>query len=97
MLSLKAIIEGITLNEAHFIILIELNPSFSKQRQFIYRIYQISQENPLIKAYILYNTASYIKVGILNKHEFKKTTTDKILDVDMNKPGSLKELPMEMF
>jgi len=77
--------------------LIELNPSFNKQQQFIYYIYQIGQENPLIKAYILYNTASYIKVGILNKHEFKKTTTDKILDVDMNKPGSLKELSIEIF
>ena len=41
--------------------------------------------------------AFYIKVRILNKHKFKKTATDKILDVDINKPGSLKELLMEMF
>jgi len=41
--------------------------------------------------------ASCIEVGILNKYEFKKTVIDKILDVDMNKLGSLKELLMEMF
>ena len=50
-----------------------------------------------MKAYILYNIASHIKVGILNKHKFKKTATDKILDVDINKLGSSKELPIEMF
>ena len=50
-----------------------------------------------MKVYILYNIASYIKVGILNKYKFKKTAVDKILDVDINKPGSLKELLIEMF
>jgi hypothetical protein len=50
-----------------------------------------------MKAYILCNIISYIKVRILNKHEFKKTAIDKILDVDINKLGSLKELPMEIF
>ena len=34
---------------------------------------------------------SYIKVRILNKYKSKKTTMDKILDVDINKLGSLKE------
>ena len=97
MSSLKAITEGIILNKIYFIVLIELNPSFSKQQQFIYYIYQIGQENPLMKAYILCNTVSCIEVGILNKHEFKKAATDKILDVDTNKLGSLKKLPMEMF
>jgi len=77
--------------------LIELNPSFNKQQQFIYYIYQIGQENPLIKAYILCNTAFCIKVGILNKYKFKKTAIDKILDIDINKLGSSKELPMELF
>ena len=95
--SLKAIAEGITLNEAHFIVLIELNPSFSKQEQFIYRIYRIGQENPLMTAYILCNTASRIEIGILNKHEFKKTAADEILDVDTNKPGSSKEQPVEVL
>jgi hypothetical protein len=41
--------------------------------------------------------ASYIKVGILNKYKFKKAAVDKILDIDINKPGSSKELLMEMF
>jgi len=41
--------------------------------------------------------ASYIKVRILNKYKFKKAAADKILDIDINKPGSLKELPMEIF
>ena len=41
--------------------------------------------------------ASYIKVGILNKHKFKKTAVDEILNIDINKLRSLKELPMEMF
>jgi hypothetical protein len=95
--SIKAIIEGITLNKVHFLILIEVNPSFSKQQQFIYYIYQIGQENPLIKVYILCNTISYIKVEILNKHEFKKTAINKILNIDMNKLGSSKELLMEIF
>jgi len=35
--------------------------------------------------------AFYIKVGILNKYKFKKTTIDKILDIDINKLKSLKE------
>jgi len=77
--------------------LIELNLSFSKQQQFIYRIYRISQENPLIIVYIIYNTASYIKIRILNKHKFKKTAADKILNVDINKLGSLKEQPVEVL
>ena len=77
--------------------LIEFNPSFSKQEQFIYYIYQIGQENPFITAYILCNTASCIKVGILNKHEFKKTAVDEILDIDINKLGSLKEPLVEVF
>jgi hypothetical protein len=50
-----------------------------------------------MKVYILYNTISYIEVEILNKYEFKKTAMDKILDIDTNKLGSLKELLMEMF
>ena len=41
--------------------------------------------------------AFYIKVRILNKYKFKKTAVDEILDIDINKPGSLKELPIEMF
>ena len=77
--------------------LIELNPFYSKQQQFIYYIYQIGQENPLIKAYILCNTASHIKVKILNKYKFKKTAIDKILDIDINKPGNSKKLPIKMF
>jgi hypothetical protein len=95
--SIKAIIKGITLNKVHFLMLIEVNPSFSKQRQFIYHIYQISQENPLIKVYILYNTISHIKIKILNKHKFKKTATDKILNIDINKLKSSKELPIKIF
>ncbi len=50
-----------------------------------------------MKVYILCNTVSCIKVGILNKYKFKKTAADKILDIDINKPGSLKELPIELF
>jgi hypothetical protein len=50
-----------------------------------------------MKVYILYNTISYIKVGILNKYKFKKTAANKILNIDINKPGSSKELPMEIF
>ena len=50
-----------------------------------------------MKVYILCNTASCIEVGILNKHKFKKTAADEILDVDINKPGSSKELLMEIF
>ena len=41
--------------------------------------------------------ASYIKVRILNKYKFKKTAIDKILDVDINKPGSLKEQLVEVL
>ena len=41
--------------------------------------------------YILYNTTSRIKVGILNKYKFKKTAADKILDININKPGNLKK------
>jgi len=47
--------------------------------------------------YILCNITSYIKVGILNKYEFKKTAADRILDININKPGSSKELPVEVF
>jgi hypothetical protein len=50
-----------------------------------------------MKAYILYNMISYIKVRILNKYKFKKTAIDKILNIDINKLGSSKELLMEMF
>jgi hypothetical protein len=50
-----------------------------------------------MKVYILYNMIFYIKVGILNKHKFKKTTVDKILNIDTNKLGSLKELSIEIF
>ena len=50
-----------------------------------------------MKVYILYNTASCIKVRILNKYKFKKTAVDKILDIDINKLKSLKELPIEIF
>jgi hypothetical protein len=50
-----------------------------------------------MKVYILYNTFSYIKVGILNKYEFKKTAINKILNIDINKLESLKKLLMEMF
>ena len=50
-----------------------------------------------MKVYILYNTASYIKVKILNKYKFKKTAMDEILNIDINKPGSLKELLIEIF
>ena len=50
-----------------------------------------------MKGYILYNTASCIEVRILNKYKFKKTAVDEILDIDINKLGSLKKLPMEMF
>ena len=50
-----------------------------------------------MKVYILCNMISYIKVGILNKYEFKKTAVDKILNIDINKLGSLKELLMEIF
>ena len=46
---------------------------------------------------VLLLTASYIKSGILDKLKFKKNATDKRLDVDINKPGSLKELPIEIF
>jgi hypothetical protein len=60
-------------------------------------VYQIGQENSLIKVYILCNIFSYIKIGILNKHEFKKTAIDKILNIDINKLGSLKELLIKMF
>ena len=41
--------------------------------------------------------ASYIKVRILNKYKFKKVAIDKILDIDINKLGSLKKLLIEMF
>jgi hypothetical protein len=41
--------------------------------------------------------ASYIKVRILNKYKFKKAAINKILDIDINKLGSLKELLIEMF
>ena len=47
--------------------------------------------------YILYNTASRIKVRILNKYEFKKTAVDKILDININKPKSSKEPLVEVF
>jgi len=47
--------------------------------------------------YILYNIAFYIKVRILNKYEFKKTAIDRILNVNINKLGSLKELLVEVF
>ena len=50
-----------------------------------------------MKVYILCNTISYIKVRILNKYKFKKTVINEILDIDINKLGSLKELPMEIF
>jgi len=39
----------------------------------------------------------YIKVRILNKFKFKKTAIGKILNININKPGSLKELLIKMF
>jgi len=39
----------------------------------------------------------YIKVRILNKYKFKKTIMDKILNININKLGSLKELLVEVF
>ena len=41
--------------------------------------------------------AFYIKIKILNKYKFKKTTADKILNIDINKLESLKELPIKIF
>ena len=41
--------------------------------------------------------ASCIKVKILNKYKFKMTAAVKILNIDINKPGSSKELLMEIF
>ena len=50
-----------------------------------------------MKVYILYNTAFCIEVKILNKYKFKKTAADEILDIDINKPESLKKLLIKMF
>jgi len=41
--------------------------------------------------------AFYIKVKILNKFKFKKAAIDKILNFNINKLGSLKELLVEIF
>jgi len=41
--------------------------------------------------------AFYIKVGILNKYKFKKAAVNKILNININKLGSLKELLVKIF
>jgi len=41
--------------------------------------------------------AFYIKVVILNKYKFKKITMDKILNIEINKLGSLKEQLVEVL
>jgi len=86
---IKAITEGVTLNKAHFLLLIEPNPHYSKQRQFIYHVYQISQLNPVVKAHILCNPDSRIEKNILNKHTFKAAASSKIHKVDTDRQKEL--------
>ena len=41
--------------------------------------------------------AFYIKIRILNKYKFKKTAIDRILNTNINKLESSKELLVEVF
>ena len=46
---------------------------------------------------VLLLTASCIKSRILNKLKFKKNTTDKRLDININKPRNLKKQLMQIL